>query len=179
MTKLNATRRQFLRTASVVSGSVGAAAAPFALNMATLNAAVAQSATTDYKAIVCMFFYGGNDSSNMVLRTDTTSFAEYSRLRATAPDSIALLAPGTAPNGGATRASPARLGGVLPLAPTFAVSPEIKWLPGGGAQLICADSEDVSESILFPVLPHQSRGLEDMRLVRLVEPDGGVRYLGT
>ena len=62
---------------------------------------------------------------------------------------------------------------------TFAVSPEIKWLPGGGAQLICADSEDVSESILFPVLPHQSRGLEDMRLVRLVEPDGGVRYLGT
>ena len=62
---------------------------------------------------------------------------------------------------------------------TFAVSPEIKWLPGGGAQLICADSEDVSESILFPVLPHQSRGLEDMRLVRLVEPDGDVRYLGT
>jgi len=37
----------------------------------------------------------------------------------------------------------------------------------------------VSESILFPVLPHQSRGLEDMRLVRLVEPDGDVRYLGT
>jgi len=62
---------------------------------------------------------------------------------------------------------------------TFAVSPEIKWLPGGGARLICADSEDVSESILFPVLPHQSRGLEDMRLVRLVEPNGNVRYLGT
>jgi uncharacterized protein (DUF1501 family) len=123
MTKLNASRRQFLRTASVVSGSVGAAAAPFALNMATLGAAVGQTAP-DYKAIVCMFFYGGNDSSNMVLRTDTTSFAEYSRLRATAPDSIALLAPGTAPNGGATRASPARLGGVLPITPKFAVSPE-------------------------------------------------------
>src|SRR5580765_1501340 len=123
MTKLNATRRQFLRTASIVSGSVGAAAAPFALNMATLGAAVGQTAP-DYKAIVCMFFYGGNDSSNMVLRTDTTSFTEYARLRATAPDSIALLAPGTAPNGGATRASPARLGGVLPIAPKFAVSPE-------------------------------------------------------
>ena len=40
MTKLNASRRQFLRTASVVSGSVGAAAAPFALNLATLGAAV-------------------------------------------------------------------------------------------------------------------------------------------
>jgi len=123
MTKLNATRRQFLRTASVVSGSVGTAAAPFALNMATLGAAVGQTAP-DYKAIVCMFFYGGNDSSHMVLRTDPTSFAEYSRLRNLAPESIALLAPGTVPNGGATRASPARLGGVLPLAPKFTVSPE-------------------------------------------------------
>ena len=118
MTKLNATRRQFLRTASVVSGSVGAAAAPFALNMATLGAAVGQTAP-DYKAIVCMFFYGGNDSSNMVLRTDPTSFDEYTRLRNTLPESIALLAPGTAPNNGATRASPARLGGVLPIAPKF------------------------------------------------------------
>jgi uncharacterized protein (DUF1501 family) len=71
-----------------------------------------------------MFFYGGNDSSNMVLRTDMTSFAEYTRLRSTLPDSIALLPPGTAVNNGATRASPARLGGALALAPKFAVSPE-------------------------------------------------------
>ncbi len=126
MSKLNATRRQFLRTASVVSGSVGTAAAPFALNMATLNAAVAQSAATDYKAIVCMFFYGGNDSSNMVLRTDSLSFDEYTRLRNNGTDPIALKAPGTAPNNGATRASPARLGGVLPITPKFTVSQENK-----------------------------------------------------
>lgn len=124
MSQLNASRRRFLRTASVVSGSVGTAAAPFALNLASLNSAAAQSAPTDYKAIICMFFYGGNDSSNMVLRTDTASFAEYTRLRNTAPDSIALLAPGTPVNNGATRASPARLGGVLALAPKFTVSPE-------------------------------------------------------
>ena len=123
MTKLNATRRQFLRTASVVSGSVGAAAAPFALNMATLNAAVGQTAP-DYKAIVCMFFYGGCDSSHMVLRTDPTSFNEYTRLRDQGLDPIALLAPGTAPNNGAPRASPARLGGVIPITPKFTVSPE-------------------------------------------------------
>src|SRR4030095_9036288 len=123
MTKLNATRRQFLRTASVVSGSGGTAAAPFALNMATLGAAVGQTAP-DYKAIVCMFFYGGNDSSNMVLRTDAASFTEYTRLRSTAPDSIALLAPGTAPNNGPPRASPARLGGVISITPKFTVSPE-------------------------------------------------------
>src|SRR5450432_2821383 len=120
MSKLNASRRQFLRTASVVSGSVGAAGAPFALNLASLGSAVAQTAP-DYKAIVCLFLYGGNDSSHMVLRTDTASFAEYTRMRATGPDPIALLAPGTAPNNGAARASPARLGGVLPLSPKFSV----------------------------------------------------------
>ena len=124
MSQLNATRRRFLRTASVVSGSVGTAAAPFALNLASLNSAAAQSAPTDYKAIICMFFYGGNDSSNMVLRTDKASFDEYSRLRTSAPDPIALLAPGTPINGGAARASPARLGGVTPIVPKFTVSPE-------------------------------------------------------
>ena len=31
--RLDASRRRFLRTASVVSGSVGTAAAPFALNL--------------------------------------------------------------------------------------------------------------------------------------------------
>jgi uncharacterized protein (DUF1501 family) len=124
MSQLNASRRRFLRTASVVSGSVGTAAAPFALNLASLNTAAAQAATTDYKAIICMFLYGGNDSSNMVLRTDTASFAEYTRLRNSAPESIALLAPGTPVNNGAARASPARLGGVLALAPKFTASPE-------------------------------------------------------
>ena len=114
----NASRRKFLRTASVVSGSVGAAAAPFALNMATLGSAVAQTTGT-YKAIVCVFLYGGNDSNNMVLRTDAASYNVYSKMRPSAPDSIALLVPGTAPNNGATRASPARLGGVTALAPKF------------------------------------------------------------
>ena len=114
----NASRRKFLRTASVVSGSVGTAAAPFALNMATLGSAVAQTAGP-YKAIVCLFMYGGNDSSHMVLRTDPTSFNVYSKMRNQLPVSIALLAPGTAPVGGATRASPAQLGGVTAITPKF------------------------------------------------------------
>ena len=41
MSQLNASRRRFLRTASVVSGSVGGAAAPFALNLAGLGSAAA------------------------------------------------------------------------------------------------------------------------------------------
>ncbi len=120
--RLDASRRRFLRTASVVSGSVGSAAAPFALNLASLNTAVAQ--TADYKAIVCLFLYGGNDSSNMVLRTDALSFDEYTRLRSVAPESIALKAPGTPVVATAAPASPDRLGGVRAIAPKFTVSPE-------------------------------------------------------
>ena len=118
--RLDASRRRFLRTASVVSGSVGAAAAPFALNLASLSTAVAQ--TADYKAIVCLFFYGGNDSSHMVLRTDALSFDEYTRLRSVAPESIALKAPGTTPVANASLASPDRLGGVRAIVPKFTAS---------------------------------------------------------
>jgi uncharacterized protein (DUF1501 family) len=100
-----------------VSGAVGPVAAPFALNLASLNTAVAQ--TTDYKAIVCLFLYGGNDSSHMVLRTDATSFNEYTRMRSVAPESIALKAPGTAPVATAPLASPDRLGGVRAIVPKF------------------------------------------------------------
>ena len=113
--RLDASRRRFLRTASVVSGSVGSAAVPFALNLAGLNTAVAQSA--DYKAIVCLFFYGGNDSSHMVLRTDAASFAEYTRIRSVAPDPIALKAPGTPIVPTAALGSPDRLGGVRAITP--------------------------------------------------------------
>ena len=60
----------------------------------------------------------------------------------------------------------------------FAVSPQIEHRDGG-VRLICSDSETPSESVLFPVLPSQSRGLEDLRSVRLVEDDGRERFLGT
>ncbi len=95
---------------------LGPVAAPFALNLAAMGLAAAQAAP-DYKALVCLFLFGGNDSLNMVLPTDTDSWAAYSAVRNQAPDSIALLAPGTLPNPGAAAASPARLGGVLPILP--------------------------------------------------------------
>jgi len=60
----------------------------------------------------------------------------------------------------------------------FAVSPEVEHCDGG-VRLTCPDSETASETVLYPVLPSQSRGLEDLRSVRLVEEDGRERYLGT
>ena len=107
-------RRLFLRHATALAGL--GAAAPFALNLSAMSSAAAQTAR-DYKALVCLFLHGGNDSMNMVLPTDAASWAAYTSVRHQLPDSIALLAPGTAPVTSATAGSPARLGGVLPILP--------------------------------------------------------------
>jgi uncharacterized protein (DUF1501 family) len=117
MSHLNASRRLFLRQAGAFS-TLGAAA-PLAMNLAAVGTAAAQSAS-DYKAVVCLFLFGANDSFNMVLPTDTASWTNYSTIRNQAPDSIALLAPGIASTGVGT--SPAQLGGVLPITPITPVS---------------------------------------------------------
>ena len=72
------TRRDFLRlaccsaaTASMVGG----------LSKFGLVSAMAQG-TTDYKALVCIFFFGGNDSNNMIVPFDTTGYANYQTVRA-------------------------------------------------------------------------------------------------
>ena len=116
MTHHNASRRLFLRHAGAMASLLGPAVAPFALNLSAMGSAAAQAAP-DYKALVCLFLFGGNDAFNMVLPTDAASWTNYSTVRNQAPDSIALLAPGTPPNSGAAAGAPARLGGVLPILP--------------------------------------------------------------
>ncbi|NRF69636.1 DUF1501 domain-containing protein [Aquincola sp. S2] len=124
MNHFDASRRQWLGRAAALSGC--AAGAPLALNLAALGSAAAVSGSAaaqsagDYKALVCVFLFGGNDAYNMVLPTDSASWLNYTTVRNQAPDPIALLAPGTPPNGAAPAATPARLGGVLPLAPLVA-----------------------------------------------------------
>ncbi|KQS03902.1 glycosidase [Sphingomonas sp. Leaf357] len=46
-------------------------------------------------------------------------------------------------------------------------------------QLHCGGSREISETVLFPVLPSQRQGIEDLRLVRFVDDDGDVTYHGT
>lgn len=120
-----ASRRHFLKM--MAAAAPLGAAAPFALQLATLGSAAAQSAPTGYKALVCIFMFGGNDSNNMVLATDTDSWNRYLLARNTGNDPIALMPPGTppAPAGSispvtartVTRNTPEFLGGVLPIVP--------------------------------------------------------------
>ena len=72
----NASRREFLRIASTV-GAVAGSATPWALNLAGIGAAAAQSAPSDYKALVCVFLFGGNDHSNTIIPFDDASYANY------------------------------------------------------------------------------------------------------
>jgi uncharacterized protein (DUF1501 family) len=122
--KINASRREFLRMSSMLS-VVGAAGAPFALNLATMASAAAQTAPGGYKALVCLFMFGANDHHNTVLATDSTSWTQYINIRTSnEAGSIALPAAGSA-------------GGVLPITPlttqpgrSFALHPNMPELKG-------------------------------------------------
>lgn len=46
-------------------------------------------------------------------------------------------------------------------------------------QLNCHDARDISETVLFPVVESQNRGIEDLRLVRFRDDDGRETYIGT
>ncbi len=49
----------------------------------------------------------------------------------------------------------------------------------GAVHLDCGGSRSLSETVLFPTLPSQRQGIEDMRLVRFIEDDGRITYHGT
>jgi uncharacterized protein (DUF1501 family) len=84
MRKVDYTRRQFLRTASYAS-MAGISASPFLLGLNSMAAMAQSNATTDYKALVCVFLQGGNDGHGTVIATDPDSFAAFTQARSGAP----------------------------------------------------------------------------------------------
>jgi uncharacterized protein (DUF1501 family) len=78
-------RRAFLRQLSALSMTGATCAfAPLALQLAASGEAVAQvmQGGEDYKALVCVFLYGGNDSYNTLVPYDSDSYRQYVRARA-------------------------------------------------------------------------------------------------
>ena len=73
-------RRQFIRQAACAA--VGTAAMTAAIrDLRFMNAAVAQSNISDYKALVCIFLAGGNDSNNLIIPTATSEYNSYAAVR--------------------------------------------------------------------------------------------------
>src|SRR5277367_3915688 len=74
------TRRDFIRQAACAA--VGTAAMTSTIrDLRIMNAAVAQSNITDYKALVCIFLQGGNDSNNLIIPTLQSQYNNYANIR--------------------------------------------------------------------------------------------------
>ncbi|MBP8271103.1 MAG: DUF1501 domain-containing protein [Sphaerotilus sp.] len=70
-------RRDFLRRAALTTAYAGT---PFAATLGTMGEVAAQTAT-DYKALVCIFLFGGNDQSNTIVPVENTAYARYQAAR--------------------------------------------------------------------------------------------------
>ncbi len=87
---MQTSRRSFLTNASMAAAGSALGFRPFGM----LNA-LAQT-TTDYKALVCIFMFGGNDANNMLIPFDTQGYASYAGIRgplALPQSSLLQLAP--------------------------------------------------------------------------------------
>jgi len=75
-------KRDFIK--SILGSSVGISSASAALSsMSLMNSALAQTSNrfNDYKALVCIFLHGGNDSFNMLIPSDELDYQRYQNVR--------------------------------------------------------------------------------------------------
>lgn len=75
-------RRSLLRrSAQFAACGLGSA---YATGLAGLSEAAAQSASGEYKALVCVFLHGGNDHGNTLIPYDSPNYAKYRAIRGVA-----------------------------------------------------------------------------------------------
>lgn len=72
---MSTNRRSFIKYASLAAAGNAVGLRPFGL----LNSYAAT--TSNYRALVCVFLYGGNDANNMLVQFDTAGYANYSTVR--------------------------------------------------------------------------------------------------
>jgi uncharacterized protein (DUF1501 family) len=77
-------RREFLHRAlmtTAASAAFGVLPAKLALAQSTLSGGTLLRGSLNYKALVCIYLYGGNDCFNMVIPRDTSTYNAYRDLR--------------------------------------------------------------------------------------------------
>lgn len=112
-------RRAFLRRSGQVA--IMGSAASYALGLAGLGEAAAFSAGNDYKALVCVFLYGGNDHNSMLIPFDAANYARYAAIRGGTGEAGGGLTPARANLAATALALPQ--GQVLTNDLTYALSP--------------------------------------------------------
>jgi len=75
MSMKSTSRREFLsRSSASIAGAIAAGVLP---QFGMMNAALAQSTISGYKALICLYMSGGNDSFNMLIPTNPARHDEY------------------------------------------------------------------------------------------------------
>ncbi len=101
-------RRQFLHTSAALSTLP---ALPFSISVAEAGSVTPNANESGYKALVCVFLFGGNDSHNMIVPYQSSEYAAYLAARGglASANGLALpqanLQPLIAPGGSAATAA--------------------------------------------------------------------------
>ncbi len=136
-------RRHWLKAAGLVGASLGAGA------IGNLLAPSRTARAADYKALVCVFLYGGNDGLNTIVPTDTTRWGEYAAVRgALALPQASLVGLGTSGYGlhpALAALAPAWAEGRL--APVFNVGPLFRPLTKSQYRSAAQSSDDIPDSL--------------------------------
>jgi uncharacterized protein (DUF1501 family) len=136
-------RRWLLGSGATLAGALGAGS----IGNLLLNARPAYAA--DYKALVCIFLYGGNDGMNMIVPTDTARYDQYAAVR----KGLAIPKASLASLGGVSyglHPSMAALAGAWSdgkLAPVFNVGPLAQPLTKAQYRAAAANSEILPDSL--------------------------------
>lgn len=98
---MTATRRRFLhRSLHAAMGGVGLFGSLGTLQLVEAATRAAGGVPSDYKAMVCVFLFGGNDSFNMVVPCDNSHYGIYNATRPALAIPQAALLPLTPQPGG-------------------------------------------------------------------------------
>lgn len=137
-----ARRRWLIGSGSTLAAALGAGTVGNLLSVRPAHAA-------DYKALVCIFLYGGNDGMNMVVPNDSTRYDQYSGVRkGLAIPKASLMALGGVNYG--LHPAMSALGtawGEGKLAPVFNVGPLFQPLTKAQYRAAAANSETLPDSL--------------------------------
>ncbi|HWH84091.1 MAG TPA: DUF1501 domain-containing protein [Burkholderiaceae bacterium] len=140
-------RRAWLRHAGIGSGATLAGALGAGTLANLMSARPARAA--DYKALVCIFLYGGNDGMNMIVPNDATRYGQYAGVRGSLAIPKASLTPLPGVSFGLHPAMSALAGAWSDghLAPVFNVGPLVQPLTKAQYRAALANSGSVPDSL--------------------------------
>ena len=136
-------RRWLLRSGATLAGALGTG------TLANLLLHARPALAADYKALVCIFLYGGNDGMNMIVPSDSARYNQYAAVRGGLAIPSASLTPLTGVPYG-LHPSLAALGGAWAegrLAPVFNVGPLHQPLTKAQYRAAAANSASVPSNL--------------------------------